>query len=288
MQRQLGRLGGEPLVQFLALGVLVFAIDLFVLGKADNPRRISVNDARYREIVDIFEENQGRQPTGEEVRDLIIKWTQNEILYREAIAMGLDKGDEMIRSRMVLKLRDILFNNLIVETPAEETLRQWFADNRSAYDRPELIDFEQFLASDLDRESAAGLAAELGSDVHPDAYGAAFRQYPRRIDDNLFAVFDAEDAQAMIDAPTGQWVAVESDLGWHLARVTARYPRVEADFDKVRTTVARDWREAARKRELSEALSEIVAQYDISYEFTADLVEQSLASTDPALYVSPQ
>ncbi len=288
MRQTLLRIASEPLVQFLILGALVFAIDLYVLGAKDDPRRILVDDARFQEIASVFEENQGRPPTEDEIGDLIVKWTQNEILYREALTMGLDQGDEMIRSRMVLKLRDVLFNNVIIEAPSDEVLEAWFAEHRANYDRPEFIDFEQFLVSDLESEAAAELAAMLGDDQHPEQYARDFRRYAKRIDDNLLAVFKDADAERLIDAPAGQWVAVESDLGWHLARITTRYPGVEAEFDVVRTAVVRDWREAARKQELAESLSEIVALYDVSYEFTVDVVEQSLASVDSEFDLSPQ
>ncbi len=270
------KLVNEPLVQFLVLGVFVFGVDRYVVETSDDPRRIVVDDARYAELVEIFEEGQARPPTEEEIGDLIVKWTQNEVMYREARLMGLDRGDEMIRQRLILKLRDILFNNVITEVPPDDELERWFEQNSAAYDRPALLDFEQFLVADLDRKAAEALAQSLRTAPAPEAYAQAFRQYRRRPPENLTAVFGDEHGRRLIDAGDERWLAVESDYGWHLARVTARSAGEAAQFAEVRHQVSIDWLDEARKRELADALGGIVENYDIRYVLTRELVEDSL------------
>lgn len=270
----------EPLVQFLVLGALVFAVDRYVIGSADDPRRIVFDDGRYRELVDVFVDGQGRKPTPEEIQDLIVQWTQNEVLYREALAMELDQGDEMIRQRLILKTRNILFSNVVAEPPPEDELEAWFERNRIAYDRPELVDFEQFLAADLDAEAATGLAEELGADEHPDAYDDAYRQYPHRPTSNLVAVFGEEQAKRLLDVPLEHWVPVRTEYGWHLARITHREPGDPAEFREVRHQVVTDWLDQARKQELQAALNAIVEEYDFRYEVTRDAVEGTLLTAE--------
>jgi len=282
MKPLISRLFREPLFQFMILGLVVFGVDRYVLENMDDPRRIVIDDARYTELVDIFRENQGRRPTEGEARELMVTWAQNEVLYREALNMRLDLGDEMIRQRLILKVRDILFKNVITEAPPPDQLQAWFEENRSAYDRPELVDFEQFLVTDLDSEAAAALAARLGDAEHPQGYAAAFRRYPRRPLSNLGAAFGDDDGQRLIDGEDDQWMAVESDYGWHLARITARYAGEPADFTAVRARVAQDWLESARKQELANTLSSIVDQYDISYSLSPDIVKDSLQEAEMA------
>lgn len=101
----------QPLIQFLLLGALIFAIDRAVIGNEEDLRSILIDDAKYAEIAGIFQDNQDRTPNAQEMSALTIKWAQNEVLYREARMMGLDKGDEMIRQRLILKLRNVLFNH---------------------------------------------------------------------------------------------------------------------------------------------------------------------------------
>lgn len=278
MYRFFRRLASEPLVQFLLLGFIVFAIDHYVFVNSDNPRRISVGDDRYLELVSIFEDERGRPPSDDEIDDMLIAWTQNEVLYREALSMGLDRGDEMIRSRMVLKIRDVVFNNVIVDVPADDGLEAWFEANRSAYDRPELIDFEQFPVNDLDESSASTLAVELGEGEVPEEYESLSRLYRDRIEGNLFSVFDSDGAQAIVDAPLGHWRVARSDRGLHLSRITRRLPGEKVDFQEVRALVKDDWESFERERQIAEALREIVDQYEIRYDFSQDVLRKSLAA----------
>lgn len=288
MRHIVSKTASEPLVQFLLLGVMVFAIDHYVFVNSDNPRRISVDDQRFEELVDIFRDERGRAPTEDEIEELLVAWTQNEVLYREALTMGLDKGDEMIRSRMVLKLRDVVFNNVIVDLPPEQELKAWFEVNRDAYDRPELIDFEQFPIDDLDEEGAFAMVEKLADKDAPEQYANIMRRYPGRLDSNLFSVFDEAGAQAMIDAPLGTWVAVQSARGPHLARITHRKPGETVTFDEAKALISDDWRGQERQRQIAEILREIVEQYDINYEFTREFVEQTLASGQPVSQAASQ
>lgn len=278
MRHGISKVASEPLVQFLLLGVAVFAIDHYVFVNSDNPRRVSVDDQRFEELVDVFVNERGRAPTEDEIEELLVAWTQNEVLYREALTMGLDKGDEMIRSRMVLKLRDVVFNNVVVDLPPEQKLEAWFEAHRDAYDRPELIEFEQFPIDDLDEEGALAMMEKLADKDAPEQYANITRRYPGRLDSNLFSVFDEAGAQAMIDAPLGKWVVVRSDRGFHMARITRREPGETVTFEEARALVKSDWRGQERERQIAEAMREIVEQYDIKYEFTREFVDQTLAS----------
>lgn len=274
------KLWKEPLVHFLLLGAVVIGIDRHVIGSADDPRRIVFDNARYSELVDVFYEGKGRKPTEEEIEELIVTWTQNEVLYREALAMGLDKGDEMIRNRVILKIRNILFNNLVTELPPDDELEAWFEANRIAYDRPDLYHFEQFLVENGDADSAAALAAELRDAPHPEAYDSMFRRYPHRPATNLISVFGEYGGARLLSAPIGDWVAVESEYGWHLARITERLPGEPAVFADIRHAVARDWLGVHEQRDLSDALAAIVEDYDFRYEVTREAVEGTLRTAE--------
>lgn len=285
----ISRLWKEPLVQFLVLGAVVIGIDRYAIGSADDPRRIVFDDTRYRELVDIFNEGKGRKPTEEEIEELIVTWTQNEVLYREALAMGLDKGDDMIRNRVILKIRNILFNNVVTELPPEDQLEAWFEDNRIAYDRPDLYDFEQFLIADADAAAAQALAAELDDAPHPPDYETAFRRYPHRPGSNLVSVFGEDGGQRLLDAELEHWVPVQSTYGWHLARVTRHVPGEPAVFEEVRHAVAKDWLAIHEQKDLSDALAAIVEDYDFRYQVTQEAVAGTLrtAELDDARNMAP-
>ena len=278
----------EPLIHFLLLGVAVFAVDRYVFENSDNPRRIEIDDARLVELVEGFREDTGRLPSADEFEKLLVSWTQNEVMYREALSMGLDKGDAMIRSRMVLKLRDVLFNNVIIEPPPDAELATWFEENRKNYDRPDIIDFEQFVIDAFERSETEKIVAMANQDELPETYADAIRRYEMRIDQNLYGVFDDSDARTLIEQPINTWTAVKSDSGWHVARITQRLAGEQATFAKVRAAVVTDWQKQRREQELATALSEIVADYDISYEFSRDMLQQKLTPSERVSKVGAQ
>ncbi|MEE4379601.1 MAG: peptidylprolyl isomerase [Candidatus Competibacteraceae bacterium] len=259
----------QPLIQFLLLGIVVFFLDRLVVGSQDDPRQIQIDDSKYAEIAGIYEDNQGRSPSEQEMADLTVKWAQNEVLYREARLMGLDKGDEMIRQRLILKLRNVLFNRVVVSPPTEQKLLAWFEKNRAVYDQPDVYDFEQFKVGDLEASAqATELAAVLANNPPSSEWQSEIRRYQKRPANNIELLLGKADASALINSPDGQWVPVQSPVGWHLARITARYPGKPADFDQIRSKVGEDWKAQTMQAELAEALRGIAARYDIRIELS--------------------
>src|SRR5262245_23611306 len=87
----------EPLVHFLAIGAVLFAVNAAVAPSVGKERVIEVTPEARQKIVDVFKVERLRDPTQEEIGPLVDLWILNEITYREALSQGLDKGDEMIR-----------------------------------------------------------------------------------------------------------------------------------------------------------------------------------------------
>lgn len=253
----------EPLLQFFVLGALLFAVNRYAVGREDNPRRIVIDAERREELASIFQEGQGRRPSPEELQDLIVQWTQNEVLYREARQMRLDEGDDMIRQRLILKMRNVLFSNIVTDAPPVDELRAWFEAHRDRYDAPETFDVEQFRIPEADGETAGKVATELGSDPVSERYRSELRRYERRPRKNLDVLFGEQGTSKLIGTPQGSWVTIQTKQDWHLGRITHRYAAVPAEFEKVRGRVFSEWKDAARKADLSGALKEIVDQYDI-------------------------
>ena len=259
----------EPLIQFLLLGAMIFAVDYYITSNADNPRRIVVDDNRVSELITIFREGQGRDPSPQEIDNLIVVWTQNEILYREALQMGLDKGDEMIRSRVILKIRNVLFNSAIVETPADDELQRWFEQYREVYDSPAYYDIEQFrLADTSDTAAAQQLAEQLGTAAPSEPLSDTLRSYRRRPASNLVSLFGEQDSEQLLNNPINQWTVVTSDRGLHLARLTRHYEAKPAQFAKVKNQVIRDWKKYTNNLQLARQTKEIADRYEIELMLT--------------------
>lgn len=269
------RLVREPILHFLAIGALLFALDHYVLSNADDPRSIVIDAARREELRAIFEDGQGREPSPEELQRMILEWSQNEVLYREAKIMGLDQGDDMIRQRLILKLRNILFGNIVIPAPADGELKAWFEEHKADYDLPAAYDFEQFQVVELrdvapDSEQAIKAAVEakalveaLGTGEPSEAQGEMVRLYRNRPMENLVSLFGQAQAETIANSAEGQWTAARSPRGWHAVRIVERRAARSAEFKTVRSRVVRAWQEDARKQSLADSLKEIVERFDI-------------------------
>ncbi|NCV69206.1 MAG: peptidyl-prolyl cis-trans isomerase, partial [Betaproteobacteria bacterium] len=131
----------EPLVHFLALGLLLFVLDQVLLTKRGDPRSIAVPESVYEEARTLVSGKLNREPTDDDLRVLIDRWVDNEVLYREGLALGLDKGDTAIRDRVIFKSLGVVQAGLKLPPVDDETLKRWFEANRSRYETPTRFDF---------------------------------------------------------------------------------------------------------------------------------------------------
>lgn len=256
----------EPLVHFLMLGLLIFAVDYFVRPPADTQRIIKVDAKLKNELVLLFKKGQGREPTQKERQRLVNRWVQNEVYYREALMLGLDKGDEMVRSRMILKIRQVVLNNIIVNPPSDKELRDWFNDSRAKYDIKKTYDFIQFFVADEksgNRKQADDLVLTISNGDVPETFKGVLRRYRKLSEKNISRLFGEEFASGLADQPDKKWGVLKSKKGWHLARIDVVHKAVPASFETVKAQVKTDWEKAQRTVSSFEAVKEMRDGYTI-------------------------
>ena len=136
----------EPLAHFLFLGLLLFLLFNRVSGgRGGAEHRIVVNDATVATIVQRYQSVWQRPPTPAELRGLVDTHVREEILYREGVAMGLDRDDSVIRRRVLQKL-DVLSEESAGEAaPGDADLETWLQKNAARYAQPAVLDFEQVM-----------------------------------------------------------------------------------------------------------------------------------------------
>ena len=235
-----------------------------------------VDDARYQELRQIFVEGQGREPSAGEMKNMIVKWAENEVLYREALSMGLENGDDMIRNRIILKLRNILFNNAIAENPTDGELKEFFEFHRQQYDIPEKLDIEQFIADDLTTlAQGEALADKLNNGFTlPDHYQNNLRSYQQRPLSNLTALFGNDIQTALLSADTGNWIALQQSGHLRLARIAKRIPAQSVELDEAKSAVTRDWKKFRYDIQLADQTRAIADRYSIELSLSPQLEQQ--------------
>lgn len=243
------RLLREPLIQFMLMGAAIFAAHAAVTPSVSKERLIEVTPEVRKSIVDAFRgAHEGRAPGPDEYAKLEDLWILNEITFREALAQGLDKGDEMIRDRITHKMRLLIFGGVEVKEPTRAELAAWYEKRRAAYDIPDLVSFIDvpFTGPDAEAQSRQVLEQILAGDEPEDVRQRAyiFAQRPRgSLEPSLGKPF----VDALVALPAGEWRVVQGSDGWHVVRLDTFTPGRAVDLDEVGSQVAQAWKDERRR-----------------------------------------
>lgn len=238
----------EPLVHFLVAGALVFAFFALRGNEVDpSSRVISVDREVQAQIALGFEQMMSRPPTDSELAGLVENYVHDEILYREAIRLGFDRDDAIVRRRLAQKMDMAASARAETEMPSENTLKAWYAEHSAKFAEETRYSFDQIWFSD-ESAAKAGLA-RLNSGTEPDKVGERIslpKSLEREDRDGVANTFGERFLEA-IDRlkPVSAWQGpVASGLGWHLVRLRKLEPGRIPPFEAVRNDVENDWRSA--------------------------------------------
>lgn len=254
----------EPLLHFIVLGAVLFAADHIIAGRADDPHTIAVDASVDLPARELFRQEHGRDPNAEELHSLRRRWLDNEVLYREGIAMQLDKGDPAIRDRVIFKVREMIESGLGTPIFDEKTLRDWFARNRAKYDQPPAYSFREWaLTGDASEATARALVARLNSGASSGNDQAGMRVLTDRPRDSLVQAYGKEFVASLEASPQNEWRVLKSKTGLHVVRVDSVVPAVPADFDKIGGTVLQDWIDTTMAEERDAAVLAMEKRYTV-------------------------
>jgi hypothetical protein len=276
----MGRLAREPLLHFLLLGAALFALHRAVAGPGEVPREIVVGSGRIEALAQTFARTWQRPPTQGELDGLVADFVRDEVLYREAVALGLDRDDTVVRRRMRQKL-EFLTESSEAAAPTDAELAAHLAAHPDRFRRDDQLAFTQVFLDPTRRGAALpGDAAALldalrtrpGS-VDVEAAGDSLLLEPRYVDASQRDVarhFGPAFAEALRARPAGAWFGpVESGYGLHLVRIDARTPGGLPELADVREAVARDFEAQRRQARLDARYEEIKRGYRIEIEAAA-------------------
>jgi hypothetical protein len=253
----------EPLLHFALLGGVLFAADHVLASREDDPRVIVVDADVDAQAIKLFTEARGRAPDEEELFALRRVWLDNEVLYREGMALGLDKGDKAIRERIIFKALSVVDANVKKPEIDEAGLRQWFEARRSRYDEPARYDFEEaVIAGKRTNEVARAFAASL-NDGNPGEFEAGLRVFSHRPHENIVQTYGEEFASALETSPAGEWRAIPSKDGLRVMRLKSMTAPKPAVFEDLAGVVYQDWVDSVMAEQRSEAVRTLARKYDI-------------------------
>ena len=258
----------EPLLHFLILGGLVFAADRFAASRKPNPNQIVVAAQVTEEASALFKGARGREPTPAELAVLRERWIDNEVLYREGLALRLDQGDPTLRDRVIFKALNVIESNLRLPEPDDATLRDWFEHHREQYEVPARYDFAEAVLSDTSEPTARRFAEALNREQDADIQ-SGLRLFEKRPENTIVDAFGSDFAQALAQVPLAEWHVLPSKDGPKVVRLQARQAGESARFEDVRQRVQQDWRDAKAQELRTAAVRELSKKYTIVREVGA-------------------
>ena len=256
----------EPLLHFVVLGGLLFALDRAFIGKGDDPRTIVVGADVDSETIETFRAVRNRVPNAQELEALHRVWLDNEVLYREGLALQVDKGDPAIRERVIFKALSVVDSNIKVPPADEKVLRAWFENHRDKYDEPPRFDFEEAaLSGDSSEAAVRDFVSALNNGTPGDAK-AGLRVFKGRPHANLVDSYGAAFAKTLEASPIGTWQALQTRSGWRAMRLNATIAPKPADFASLRGVVLHDWTDATAAEQRTAAVRALAKKYKVRYE----------------------
>ena len=251
----------EPLLHFLVLGGVLFGLDHALVTRADDPRTIVMGPEVDAEARRTFVAARGREPTAQEMVQLRQVWLDNEVLYREGMAMRVNEGDTAIRERVIFKALSVVDANTKLPPHPDDVLKTWFEAHRDKYDEPARFDFEEAALDGGNSESAVrAFVAELNDGTPGDAR-AGLRVFKARPAPTIVQSYGAEFAKALVTATPGRWQAMHTQGGWRAIRLVTLYPAAAEDFDDAKEEVLKDWTDAILAEQRSTAVHALAKKY---------------------------
>ena len=275
MTKMISGLWREPLLHFLLIGAALFLYyDLVGEGDSDvPPKRIVVSSGQVEQLVANFERTWSRRPTPEQLDALIESYVREDIFYREALAMGLDQNDPIVRRRMRMKL-EFMLEDLSVQDASDEVLSEFLKQNPERFrDEPQLSLRQIYLNPDLrpDLENdARQLLSQLNGGDEWQTLGdrtLAPRRYALVPQREIARDFGDEFARAVASLPAGDWRGpVYSPYGAHLVRIDARADARLPELAEIRDEVLREYLAEKREQQKELAYEKLREGYEITVE----------------------
>jgi hypothetical protein len=266
-------------MHFLALGALVFFLFHLTTDRGETQDgKIVVTRSKVEQLVTGFSRTWQRLPTQEELDGLVEDSIREEVLYREALAMRLDKDDTIVRRRMRQKLEFLTEDTAAAAPSTDADLQGWLDKHPDKFRVEPTLAFSQVYlnathAGDNASAAASKVLAQLdsaGESVAAAELGDTTmlpHQFPLSRVDEIASVFGDEFARRVAQLEGGRWIGpIQSGYGWHIVYVSERTEGRPKPLSEVRDAVQRDCLAARRKEIIDATYSKMREKYAVIVE----------------------
>jgi parvulin-like peptidyl-prolyl isomerase len=269
----------EPLPHFVVAGALLFAAYTLIQGersKEPTGEAVEIGAGQLRWLTETFKNQWQRPPDDQELRGMASNLIDEELLAREAHALGLDQDDTIVRRRLAQKLLFLIEDASGLVEPSETELRRFYAKNIELFRTQPRVSFSHiFFDPQKRREVLSDAKASLismrtGSDKGVAAKGDQLllgSSFEDMDEQSLAATFGPEFARTIIGLQPGIWSGpIRSGYGMHIVQVRHLVPGKERPFEEVRADVAREWQRSRKESAKAAYLAKLRDKYGVRVE----------------------
>lgn len=272
----------NPVVYFFVLGFIVFGLHSFlnkdIENSSNDPFIVEMTSADIEWLRSTWVSRMKRQPTNDELQNLIDSYIREEILSREAVAMDLDERDTVIKRRLVQKLKFVFEDLAETFDPKDDELTNYMQENQGKYQIPEMISFTHVYFNPdkredvikeakavLSRLQAGGINAKeaisLADTIMMDA------SYSQKTPNEVARIFGREFSKELFSLQDKKWHGpIKSPFGVHLVYINNRVASRMPKFDRIRENVKYDYMYDYKKEVIEKAYNTVKSRYTILVE----------------------
>ena len=264
-----------PIATFLLVGALLFALDNWRNSQTAEENHIQITANTIEQLARSLEQRYGQQPSSHELEKELQAYIDEELLYREALKFELHQSDEVVRRRLAQTMAFIIEGKADFETPTEQQLQAWHAQNQPGSESLTRIDFQHIFFSfdsNTNRGNSEILASQLleklGSEkTYPVDSGDPFLlgvQFRAQSLVKLANNFGEQFANQISAIEPGHWAGpISSNYGHHLVWIERREKANTLGYEQQRDQLIHAWRIHRRREVLAQALDQLRLEFDI-------------------------
>ena len=262
----------EPLFLFFFFGFLIFFFYTRISNLVEQKNsQIIVSAEQIELLAETFTKTWNRTPSKDELISQIDNYVMDEIFFKEAVAMGLDKTDQAVKRRM-RQLMEMMLDDYASVYPSEDQLQNYLSEHPDEFRQDPRISFRHIHFQMRDRQKAMDLLAELqDGSVRAENYSGSMVMIPDRFTDEskqeIKRLFGDLFTESIFDLEEGIWQGpVESAYGWHLVNTSQLTEGKVPDLNEIWDQVEREWSFDMRRRIKEEQYQKMRESYQITIE----------------------
>jgi len=254
----------EPLLWFFIVGGLLFAVDGYF---SQQPDRVVVNAAVKERLGKLWKVQTGNEATAEELESIVQNWLREEVFYREALRLGLDRDDSIVRRRLVQKL-SFLVEEVPMRVDESQAIEDYYNQNIARYSLPLRYSISQIFFSDRKTSSEIKSNLAKGADWRILGENSMLNaSYISRSEREIDSIFGRIFIGQLYSLVQGEWVGpLRSSYGYHLVRLDRILPSEATPLAFIERKVFADYQQSQADLAMNKYYQDLLQKYEIVFE----------------------